>query len=372
MHEILEIGNCHVIRGVRPGFAHVTPRRFRHLVHEVNKLEFTSLGGGCDRVQRVFLWVLYTTKLRWLAWYFTSQTTDTELADTSRVELGVQQHQQQQQHEGTSNSNNTTTIDLYSGGGGGGVIEYDGRNIINDQNSWSIVIGPNHFLASLMILMHISIMAVFTYMIFISPGSRLKQPCENATIDLQDKQQQQQCDVTFGDAIANISFISDWILPSIFTFVVKNIIFLFFILTFGMFTGILLKDPGIRHPLLLNTAPTDPNYHYPADLPSNINEMRLSLVARNPNIRLRKVTRGWTYDNIYFFCDCCGTWSHKNEDVEHCEECNVCIFGYDHHCPWTSKCIGRDNFVNFVMWIALVLASIGVWTFGIISLKKPD
>ena len=31
----------------------------------------------------------------------------------------------------------------------------------------------------------------------------------------------------------------------------------------------------------------------------------------------------------------------------HCSTCNVCIKGYDHHCPWTSKCIGEANLYRF-------------------------
>lgn len=42
----------------------------------------------------------------------------------------------------------------------------------------------------------------------------------------------------------------------------------------------------------------------------------------------------------------------------HCEECEVCIEGYDHHCPWTSKCIGKKNLTYFYIWIFSSLFSI--------------
>ena len=35
----------------------------------------------------------------------------------------------------------------------------------------------------------------------------------------------------------------------------------------------------------------------------------------------------------------------------HCEYCDVCIEGYDHHCPWTSKCIGKNNLVRFYVFL---------------------
>jgi hypothetical protein len=38
-------------------------------------------------------------------------------------------------------------------------------------------------------------------------------------------------------------------------------------------------------------------------------------------------------------------------------DCRACIDGYDHHCPWTGKCIGRGNVKYFYAWLFfLVLA----------------
>ncbi|CAG9321408.1 unnamed protein product [Blepharisma stoltei] len=37
----------------------------------------------------------------------------------------------------------------------------------------------------------------------------------------------------------------------------------------------------------------------------------------------------------------------KNARTTHCDECGVCIDEYDHHCPWTSKCIGKNNLIFF-------------------------
>jgi palmitoyltransferase ZDHHC2/15/20 len=39
------------------------------------------------------------------------------------------------------------------------------------------------------------------------------------------------------------------------------------------------------------------------------------------------------------------------EKTFHCSYCDVCIIGYDHHCPWTSKCIGKNNLIKFYVFL---------------------
>ena len=38
----------------------------------------------------------------------------------------------------------------------------------------------------------------------------------------------------------------------------------------------------------------------------------------------------------------------------HCSDCDVCIRDYDHHCPWTSKCIGGGNLCRFYVFLGMV------------------
>ena len=36
----------------------------------------------------------------------------------------------------------------------------------------------------------------------------------------------------------------------------------------------------------------------------------------------------------------------RNSGAQHCDDCGICIEGLDHHCPWTSHCVGKNNINN--------------------------
>jgi hypothetical protein len=36
----------------------------------------------------------------------------------------------------------------------------------------------------------------------------------------------------------------------------------------------------------------------------------------------------------------------------HCADCGICVYEYDHHCPWTSKCIGGRNLKRFYFFLS--------------------
>lgn len=58
------------------------------------------------------------------------------------------------------------------------------------------------------------------------------------------------------------------------------------------------------------------------------------------------------------------------DTTEHCEDCDCCILGYDHHCPWMGKCIGQGNMKWFVLfnvsWV-IYLMYVLLTTFGNMS-----
>ncbi|CAD8191868.1 unnamed protein product [Paramecium octaurelia] len=41
----------------------------------------------------------------------------------------------------------------------------------------------------------------------------------------------------------------------------------------------------------------------------------------------------------------------KELGTYHCFECDICVRGYDHHCPWVGKCIGEGNIIEFQLFL---------------------
>ena len=60
----------------------------------------------------------------------------------------------------------------------------------------------------------------------------------------------------------------------------------------------------------------------------------------------------------YYFCNVCKFYVKRNTGATHCEDCGICIEGQDHHCPWTSHCVGKNNIITFYIFIISTLFSI--------------
>ena len=56
----------------------------------------------------------------------------------------------------------------------------------------------------------------------------------------------------------------------------------------------------------------------------------------------------------YRICRKCNIVMDLDKKTEHCVECGICIMGNDHHCPWTSKCVGKGNIFYFNTTLTLV------------------
>ena len=73
--------------------------------------------------------------------------------------------------------------------------------------------------------------------------------------------------------------------------------------------------------------------------------------------------------NIYKRCMYCDIWERVDMGIMHCMDCGVCVEGYDHHCPWTGKCIGRKTIKYFYCFITSVMV---VFVFFICAIINID
>ena len=65
------------------------------------------------------------------------------------------------------------------------------------------------------------------------------------------------------------------------------------------------------------------------------------------------------------FCKKCKVVYRQGSDTEHCEDCDFCVEEFDHHCPWSSKCIAKGNMVPFKIFLTMtVLLIVYLFTGG--------
>ena len=57
----------------------------------------------------------------------------------------------------------------------------------------------------------------------------------------------------------------------------------------------------------------------------------------------------------YVICRRCKIIMDLDKGTEHCIDCDICVMGNDHHCQWTSKCIGKNNLLLFKCFIRIIL-----------------
>ena len=73
-------------------------------------------------------------------------------------------------------------------------------------------------------------------------------------------------------------------------------------------------------------------------------------------------------NSSYKICNICKIVMKSSDNTQHCEECNICIKGIEHHCSWISKCVSKKNkclyyiflFSTFSLLIYFVLALISL------------
>ena len=60
------------------------------------------------------------------------------------------------------------------------------------------------------------------------------------------------------------------------------------------------------------------------------------------------------------FCNTCHIF--RSPRIIHCNFCDCCIRGFDHHCIWLGTCIGDRNYGAFLTYVTLLNISIPLCT----------
>jgi hypothetical protein len=70
----------------------------------------------------------------------------------------------------------------------------------------------------------------------------------------------------------------------------------------------------------------------------------------------------------YLVCKKCKVIMDLDIGTEHCTDCDICVMGNDHHCQWTSKCIGKNNLLIFKIFTRLVFLHLSYMILALLSL----
>ena len=70
----------------------------------------------------------------------------------------------------------------------------------------------------------------------------------------------------------------------------------------------------------------------------------------------------------YVICKKCKVIMDLDKGTEHCVDCDICVMGNDHHCQWTSKCIGKNNLILFKFFLSFLYINICYLFFALISI----
>jgi len=61
-------------------------------------------------------------------------------------------------------------------------------------------------------------------------------------------------------------------------------------------------------------------------------------------------TRRYELAKLPMFCSRCNIL--RDQEIFHCNDCNVCVRKQHHHCVWIGKCIGQGNICAFYLFVA--------------------
>ncbi|CAI2352113.1 unnamed protein product [Caenorhabditis sp. 36 PRJEB53466] len=78
------------------------------------------------------------------------------------------------------------------------------------------------------------------------------------------------------------------------------------------------------------------------------------LIITNPGALERsadpfaKLVRNVEERGVESYCFTC--WIPRRRGSHHCSQCDTCVDGFDHHCPWINKCVYRQNIRFFLLF----------------------
>lgn len=144
-----------------------------------------------------------------------------------------------------------------------------------------------------------------------------------------------------------------------------------------------ILNSGGNNPNSENTTPeytenTDTNAHTDSNTNDDVNDVKLSSLIPPTNYYYNKnkydkksdaprvlvsvkgvpVTIRW--------CQTCSIL--RPPRASHCSDCDRCVEGFDHHCPWVGNCVGKRNYKFFILFI-YSCTFMAVYVFGFSLLR---
>ena len=78
-------------------------------------------------------------------------------------------------------------------------------------------------------------------------------------------------------------------------------------------------------------------------------------------------------------CKTCNIIMNSEMKINHCKTCDICvegiyffsnlILGFDHHCEWLTKCIGKSNITSFYCFIVSFWFIFGYYIYTLLQIK---
>lgn len=110
------------------------------------------------------------------------------------------------------------------------------------------------------------------------------------------------------------------------------------------------KRQRLQHSSNINLIESDTSYSDIQQTEDNLNNETHEEKESNKILEIKNFKK-LAKENVLYYCHTCNIVKSKSKTILHCFYCDVCVSEYDHHCPWTGKCIGEYNVFSFWLFI---------------------